>query len=53
VSPHKAVAFETAAAEAGVSVTRIGQALVGAESPRFVGRGGAAVSFERGAFSHF
>jgi thiamine-monophosphate kinase len=53
VSPHKAVAFETAAAEAGVSVTRIGQALVGAESPRFLGRDGAAVSFERGAFSHF
>jgi thiamine-monophosphate kinase len=53
VSPHKAVAFETAAAEAGVSVTRIGQALVGAESPRFLGRDGAAVTFERGAFSHF
>jgi thiamine-monophosphate kinase len=53
VPPHRARAFETAAADAGVSVKCIGQALAGVGPPRFLGRDGVAVAFERGAFSHF
>ncbi|WP_158812941.1 thiamine-phosphate kinase [Methylocapsa sp. S129] len=53
VAPQKAAAFEAGAAKAGVAVTRIGRALAGAGPPRFLGRDGVAVAFERGAFSHF
>jgi len=34
-------------------VTQVGQAVAGARAPQFLGRDGAAVAFERGAFSHF
>jgi thiamine-monophosphate kinase len=53
VAPQKAAAFETGAAKAGVAVTRVGRAVAGAPPPLFLGRDGAAVAFERGAFSHF
>src|ERR1700722_6040832 len=53
VAPQKAAAFETGAAKAGVAVTRVGRAVAGAAPPLFLGRDGAAVAFERGAFSHF
>jgi thiamine-monophosphate kinase len=53
VAPQKAAAFEAEAARAGVAVARIGQALAGDDPPRFLGRDGVAVAFERGAFSHF
>jgi thiamine-monophosphate kinase len=53
VAPERARAFEAAAAKAGVAVTQVGQAVAGARAPQFLGRDGAAVAFERGAFSHF
>jgi thiamine-monophosphate kinase len=53
LAPDQADAFEAAAALAGVAVTRVGQALAGAEAPLFLGRDGAPAAFERGAFSHF
>jgi thiamine-monophosphate kinase len=53
VAPSNAAAFEAGAAEAGVAITRIGQALAGADPPRFFGRDGAEVAFGRGAYSHF
>jgi thiamine-monophosphate kinase len=53
VAPERAGAFEAAAAKAGVVVTQIGRALAGTRAPLFLGRDGAAVAFERGAFSHF
>ena len=53
VAPRNAAAFEAGAAEAGVAVTRIGQALAGAAPPRFFGRDGAEVVFTHGAYSHF
>jgi thiamine-monophosphate kinase len=53
VDPHRAAAFEAAATAAGVEVTKVGQALAGEQPPRFLGRDGADVVFERGAFSHF
>jgi thiamine-monophosphate kinase len=53
VAPDKAAAFEAGAAKAGVAVARVGEALARAGPPRFIGRDGVAVAFERGAFSHF
>jgi thiamine-monophosphate kinase len=53
VDPHKAAAFEAAAAKAGVEVTKVGRALAGEQPPRFLGRDGVEIAFERGAFSHF
>ncbi len=53
VAPQQSEAFEAAAAAAGVAVTRIGQAVAGAQAPQFVGRDGAPATFRRGAFSHF
>jgi thiamine-monophosphate kinase len=53
VALQNTAAFEAGAAEAGVAVTRIGQALAGADPPRFFGRDGAEVAFRRGAYSHF
>jgi thiamine-monophosphate kinase len=53
VAPERRRAFEAAAAKAGVVVTQVGQAHAGAEAPLFLGRDGAAVAFERGAFRHF
>jgi thiamine-monophosphate kinase len=53
VAPQQAAAFEAAAVEAGVAVTRVGQAVAGVGPPRFFGRDGAEAVFERGAFSHF
>ncbi|MGA2795635.1 MAG: thiamine-phosphate kinase, partial [Roseiarcus sp.] len=49
VAPEQASAFEAAAAGAGVAVTQVGQALVGARAPQFLGRDGAVAAFERGA----
>jgi thiamine-monophosphate kinase len=51
VPPENASAFEAAAA--GVGVAFVGVAIEGAGPPRFLGRDGREVSFERGAFSHF
>jgi thiamine-monophosphate kinase len=48
-----AVAFEAAAAEAGVAVTPIGEAVAGAAAPRFVDHEGRPFKFGRGSFSHF
>jgi hypothetical protein len=42
-----------AAAEAGVAVTPIGEAVAGAAAPRFVDHEGRPFKFERGSFSHF
>jgi thiamine-monophosphate kinase len=53
VAPPDASAFEAEAAKADIAVTRVGQALAGAEPPRFLSRDGAEIAFERGAFSHF
>ena len=53
IAPQRAAAFEAAAAAAGVAVTRVGQALAGGGPPQFLDRDGAAIAFERGAFSHF
>jgi thiamine-monophosphate kinase len=53
VAPQNAAAFEAEAASVGVAVTQVGHAFAGAEPPRFLGHDGAAVVFERGAFSHF
>jgi thiamine-monophosphate kinase len=53
VAPANAAAFEAEAAEAGVAITRVGEALAGAAPPRFVDEDGAEIAFERGAFSHF
>jgi thiamine-monophosphate kinase len=53
VAPQQSGAFEAAAARTGVVVSRVGQARAGAGPPRFIGRDGVAVAFERGAFSHF
>jgi len=53
VAPANAAAFEAGAFAAGVVVTRIGQAAAGTDPPRFFGRDGAEVVFERGAYSHF
>ena len=48
-----AAAFEAAAAEAGVAVTLIGEAVAGAAAPRFVDHEGRPFKFGRGSFSHF
>jgi thiamine-monophosphate kinase len=53
VAPQSAAAFEAEAAKAGIAATCIGQALAGAGPPRFLDKTGAAVTFARGAFSHF
>jgi len=53
VAPQNAAAFEAGAAEAGVAVTRMGQALAGDGPPRFLGRDGVEVAFARGSYSHF
>jgi len=53
VAPQNAVAFEAAADKAGVRVTPVGRALAGDGPPRFLGRDGAEIVFEHGAFSHF
>jgi thiamine-monophosphate kinase len=53
VAPQSAAAFEAEAGEAGVQVTLVGQAHAGDGPPRFLGRDGAGIAFERGAFSHF
>ena len=53
VPPQAAGAFESAAAQARVRVTLIGEAGEGDAPPRFVGRDGEVVSFERSSFSHF
>lgn len=53
VPPEMASAFEAAAAAAGVPVTRFGEAVEGADPPRFVARDGQTLSFARGSYSHF
>jgi thiamine-monophosphate kinase len=53
LAPDEADAFEAAAAQAGVAVTQVGEALAAGEAPLFLGRDGAPVAFARGAFSHF
>jgi thiamine-monophosphate kinase len=53
VAPQNAAVFEAEAGDADVRVTLVGQALAGDGPPRFLGRDGAEMAFERGAFSHF
>jgi thiamine-monophosphate kinase len=53
VSPFAAAEFEAAAAEAGVAVTLIGEAVAGGAAPRFVDHEGRPFKFGRGSFSHF
>ncbi|HEY1943707.1 MAG TPA: thiamine-phosphate kinase [Roseiarcus sp.] len=52
-APESCTTFETAAAEAGIAATCVGEALAGAEAPRFVGRDGREATFRSGSFSHF
>ncbi len=52
VPPESALAFESAAAESGVAVTRIGRVQDGSEAG-FIGADGAQRRFTRGSFSHF
>lgn len=53
VPAKKAVAFEDAAAAAGVVVTRIGEVVAGQGAPQFRNGRGEPMSFRRGSFSHF
>ena len=51
--PGRAAAFEAAAAEANVAVTRVGEALAGAGAPTFIGLDGAPATFKVGSYGHF
>jgi thiamine-monophosphate kinase len=53
VPPAAAAAFEAAARDADVAVTRIGVARAGAEPPLFVDANGAGIALETRSFSHF
>ena len=53
VPPGNTAAFEAAAAEAGVQVARFGEALEGADPPRFLARDGRTLTFAQGSYSHF
>jgi thiamine-monophosphate kinase len=53
IGQGEATSFERSAAEAGIKVSRIGEAVQGEGAPQFVGPGGRALSFARGSFSHF
>ena len=53
VAPADASAFEAEAATAGVPVACVGQAVAGADPPRFVAADGGALTFARGSYSHF
>lgn len=48
-----AVAFEAAAAAAGVPLTFVGEAVEGRRPPKFIGPDGNPVVFEHGSYSHF
>ncbi len=53
VPSDRRLAFERAAARAGVAVTAIGAAELGPGSPRFLDGTGRERTYERGSFSHF
>ncbi len=53
VAPENAAAFEAAAVAAGVPVSRFGEAVEGADPPRFVARDGGTMTFAHGSYSHF
>jgi thiamine-monophosphate kinase len=53
IAPADSADFETAAAQAGVAATFVGEALAGAGAPHFVGRDGREAVFASGSFSHF
>jgi thiamine-monophosphate kinase len=53
VAPEKADAFEAAAHQAGISVTRIGIVREGQGAPVFRGRDGALKNFAQGSYAHF
>ena len=52
-TPESASAFEAEAADAGVPLTFIGEAVEGWRAPRFIGPDGDPVVFARGAYKHF
>jgi thiamine-monophosphate kinase len=51
--PESAGAFECAAAEAGVPVQDVGEAVAGSAPPVFVGADGGEIHFVRGSYSHY
>jgi thiamine-monophosphate kinase len=53
VDSAQAAAFERSAAEAGVAVAHVGEALAGTGAPIFLGRDGVEALFKIGSFSHF
>ncbi|HLJ72510.1 MAG TPA: thiamine-phosphate kinase [Roseiarcus sp.] len=53
IEPAEAPAFERAAEEAGVRITRVGEAVAGKGAPQFTAPGSRAIVFQRGSFSHF
>lgn len=53
VPPAAAEEFERAAAEAGVSVTRIGRVVTEQGAPAFRKKGGRLLAFRRSSYSHF
>ncbi len=53
VSPGSAEAFEAAAEECGVVVTRIGQIKAGADAPRFLMTDGTVHDMKTSGFKHF
>jgi thiamine-monophosphate kinase len=53
VPPARAQAFERAAAEAEVAVTRIGEIRAAPGAPTFVGSDGVPLSLDRSGFRHF
>ncbi|MCB1537092.1 MAG: thiamine-phosphate kinase [Rhodoblastus sp.] len=53
VPQGRALAFEGAAAAAGVAITRIGTVTTGQAAPTFRDARGAPMSFARGSFAHF
>jgi thiamine-monophosphate kinase len=53
VPPAVAQAFEEASAQAGVSVTAIGEALSGTAAPLFLDSQGRPITFAKGSYSHY
>src|SRR5579872_13730 len=53
IEPAEAPALERAAEEAGVRITRVGEAVAGKGAPQFTAPGSRAIVFQRGSFSHF
>jgi thiamine-monophosphate kinase len=53
IPPESAAAFERAAAEAGVAVQDVGEAVAGSAPPVFVGADGDEIHFAHGSYSHY